>query len=411
MIRDPLGSAARAAPRSWLSSRNLLVAGAAVNALAVLLAMREADTPAPLRVGLILTGLALAIAGVNHRLRNFAEALDERTTTAGYLALGSFDVLLAYLACSEAWDTFRMVLGAFVAVGLAGALLVLLPGRARRAVIVALVVFHFVGILTAVFSPAPPNGVSNWTVGTAWMYIYRPYLQFMYLNNAYHFYSPEPGPATQLWFRVSYQPHDGQKVPPHWFMYPNREDFPSRLLYQRALAMTESTAANRPGPLTAEFYAGSFQRRRTAQFRIPFWSDLPPQQRPLAPPDVFQYKEPTELAKKYIASYARHVAHDPKFRSPDAPDAAVERVKVYRVLHNFLTPAKMAEGMAPDDPLTLMPVYVGEFDAEGTLKDPQDPLLYWVVPILPEPDGHGGYAPKDYVAVHAGDTKSVLDLR
>jgi hypothetical protein len=390
----------------------LLIAGAAANALAVLLALREADTPAPLRVGLILTGLALAIIGVNHRLRNFAEALDERTTTAGYLALGSFDVLLAYLACSEEWDTFRMVLGAFVAVGLAGALLVLLPGRARRVVIVALVVFHFSGILTAVFSPAPPNGVGNWTVGALWTYIYRPYLQFMYLNNAYHFYSPEPGPATQLWFRVSYKPADGKKVPPRWVMYPRREDFPSRLLYQRSLAMTESTVSNRVG-LPTDFYAlgGPFQRRQRARSHIPFWSDLPPEQRALAPPDVGQYREPTELAKKYIASYARHVAHDPKFRSPEDPDAPVERVKVYRVLHNFLSPGEMAKGTAPDDEITLTPVYVGEFDAEGGLKDPDDPLLYWVVPILKEPDGHGGYYSKDYVAVHAGDTRSVLDLR
>src|SRR5262249_22093471 len=153
-------------------------------------------------------GLTLALVGVNHRLRNFAEALEERATTAAYLALGAFDVLLAYLACSEDWDSFRMVLGAFVGAGLAGALLVLLPGRLRRGVIVALVLSPCAGILTAVFSPAPPNGVGNWAVGTLWTYFYRPYLQFMYLNNAYHFYSPEPGPATQLWFRVSYEPTD-----------------------------------------------------------------------------------------------------------------------------------------------------------------------------------------------------------
>ena len=26
----------------------------------------------------------------------------------------------------------------------------------------------------------------------------------MYLNNAYHFYSPDPGPATYVWFRIFY---------------------------------------------------------------------------------------------------------------------------------------------------------------------------------------------------------------
>ena len=243
MVRDPFGSSA-AGRRPWLTPRNLLLAGAAVNALAVLLAMQGAG-PVPLRVGLIIAGLVLALVGINHRLRNFGEGIEERATTAAYMALGSFVVLLAYLASSEEWDTFRMVLGAFVGVGLAGALLVLLPGMVRRGVIVALVVFHFGGILTAVFSVAPPSGVPNWLCGALWTYVYRPYLQFMYLNNAYHFYSPEPGPATQLWFRVSYA--SDKKLPPLWVQYPRREDYPSRLLYQRSLAMTESTTTNRQG--------------------------------------------------------------------------------------------------------------------------------------------------------------------
>src|SRR5689334_2808836 len=219
MPRNPFGARAAGA-QSWLTPRNLLLAGAAVNGLAVLLAMAEGQSPVPLRVGLILTGLALAIVGVNHRLRHYAEAIEERATTAAYLALGAFDVLLAYLASSEEWDTFRMVLGAFVGIGLAGAVLVLLPQLARRVVILVLVVFHFGGILTAVFSVAPPSGVNNWLAGALWTNVYRPYLQFMYLNNAYHFYSPEPGPATQLWFRVSYDP--ASKVPPRWFQFPRR---------------------------------------------------------------------------------------------------------------------------------------------------------------------------------------------
>src|SRR5689334_18807272 len=103
--------------RSWITPRNLILAGAGVNAVALVLAATLGERLVPLRVGLILIGLILALVGINHRLRDFAEALEERATTAAYLALGSLTVLLAYLASSEAWDSFRLVLGVFVGVG------------------------------------------------------------------------------------------------------------------------------------------------------------------------------------------------------------------------------------------------------------------------------------------------------
>ena len=31
-----------------------------------------------------------------------------------------------------------------------------------------------------------------------------------------------------------------------------------------------------------------------------------------------------------------------------------------------------------------MPYFMGEFDADGKLKDPNDPYLYWLIPILPK---------------------------
>jgi hypothetical protein len=131
--------------------------------------------------------------------------------------------------------------------------------------------------------------------------------------------------------------------------------------------------------------------------------------RDFAYPDLAQYREPSDLAKRYISSYARHAAHDPRFHSPDRPDAPVRSVKVYRVVHNFLSPKEMAEKeISPDEPALFVPVYVGEFDPEGQLLDPDDPLLYWVVPILREADESGKIRIKDYVATHAGDKHSVF---
>jgi hypothetical protein len=311
--------------------------------------------------------------------------------------MGSFAVLLAYLAADEAWDSFRLLLGVFVGVGLAGALLVLLPMLVRRVVIALLVLFHFGGILTAVFSVPPPSGVACWMTNALWTYVYRPYLQFMYLNNAYHFYSPEPGPSIQLWFRVTYE---DPKVPARWVVFPRREDFPSQLLYHRGIAMTDGTTRARGG-VPAELFGpqGRFSRRMQARTRIPYHPDYQPNRDAMAP-DLSQYSEPDEISSKlYIASYARHVANDPKYRNGDRPDVPVKSVKVYRVVHRLLSPQEMAAGMDPEEPSKLLPVYMGEFDAEGSLKDPFDPLLYWVVPIINE----GGVI-KDYVSVHAGDT-------
>jgi hypothetical protein len=400
MAFNPFGTAAARPAGPWLTTRNLMIAAAVVTGLAVLLAMALGDRLVPLRVVLILAGLALALSAVNHRLRNFAEALDERGTTAAYLAVGSFVVLLAFLASDEAWDTFRLVLGVFVGVGLAGALLVLLPRTPRRAVIVALVLFHFGGILTAVFSVPPPNGVVCWTTSALWTYVYRPYLQFTYLNNAYHFYSPEPGPATHLWFCVRYE---DPKLEPRWVDVPRRQDYPSRLLYQRATAMTESTTYGRYGVYSPEEMfgpKGKLVQRSLKRDLIPYHPELQVDKTSWLA-DLSQYREPNEItSKKYLASYARHVARDPKYRSPDSPDTPVKSVKVYRVLHAILTAQEMALGVNPEEPSKLLPVYMGEFDSDGTLLDPGDPLIYWVVPIIRGPDGKIN----DYVAVHAGSS-------
>ncbi len=398
MAFNPFGRPAARAAGPWLTPRNLLIAGAAFTLLALVLLKALGDQLVPLRVVLILGGLALALSAVNQRLRNFAEALEERGITAAYLTVGAFVVLLAYLATDEAWDSFRLVLGVFVGVGLAGALLVLLPQMVRRTAIVLLVLFHFGGILTAVFSVAPPSGVGCWMTSALWTYVYRPYLQFMYLNNAYHFYSPEPGPATHLWFLVKY---DSPNVKPRWIDVPRREDYPSRLLYQRATALTESTTPLRGYPPDID---GRLWRRTQVKDWIPLHPDATLQQ-PLS-----QYREPRDYdAKKYVASYARHVARDPKSRNPDSPDTPVRSVRVYRVLHNILSAPEMAAGVSPEEPTKMVPVYMGEFDGDGNLLDPTDPLLYWVVPILSEPDGKGGTVLKDYVGVHAGNEPPFLN--
>src|SRR5207253_4479160 len=108
----------------------------------------------------------------------------------------------------------------------------LLPRVVQRTIVSLMIVLHFVGILSAVSSVPPTPPLMNW----AWIYVYRPYLQFMYLNNAYHFYSPEPGPGILVWFHVRYD--DGSS---DWYKIPDRSQNPLTLEYQRRLSLAEST--------------------------------------------------------------------------------------------------------------------------------------------------------------------------
>ena len=56
-------------------------------------------------------------------------------------------------------------------------------------------VFHLAAIIIAPASVSP----SSELVRSAWN-VFRPYLQFLYLNHGYHFFAPEPSESTLLAF-------------------------------------------------------------------------------------------------------------------------------------------------------------------------------------------------------------------
>ena len=411
------------------SPRTFLVAGAALAAGAIALSYVPDERLFPARVVAILASLALALRGVTLRFAAAGTGLDEQAVTAVYLAGGAFVALANAISCHPDWDSFRLLLGVMVAVGLIGAVLVLMPRAARRTAVVLLAGTHFVGILTAVFSVAPPNAPACWLANTMWTAFYRPYLQFTYLNNAYHFYSPEPGPPTLLWFRVEYEKGD-----PVWVKLPNREDFRTRLEYQRRLALTEATNVNAdpPDPGTFELLLHKRHPDRLVKHRVAV--PLHPRVSP-----AVQFRTPARYSQVMIAAFSRHVATSPKYVSPTHPDAAVTAVKVYRVVHNIIQPRDLAAGLSPLDETLYTPFYMGEFhwgekrdavsgrvaaDAdtaqparEWQMKDPNDPLLYWMIPIVkvpklkpgevydPNKDDQYEYVVEDWLAVHAGDRR------
>jgi hypothetical protein len=336
-------------------------------------------------------------------------------------------------------------MGVLSGVAFGGALLILLPRLARRIIISLLVLYHFGGILASVTSVPPPGRDPSWLVNQIWMRLYRPYLQFTYLYNAYHFYSPEPGPATLLWVRLEYADGTSQ-----WLEIPRREDYQTRLEYQRRLALTESVNH----PFTPSLiHAFLFEKRLTAGSshhpRIPIY---PPEL--LAPPA--QYSELPFPKKQLLASYVRQLART--HPHPTNPEIAIKNLKVYRVVHNIIMPKQLGDGVSPLHPTFYLPFYQGTFNSDGqwlardgslltpTLEEiekmsteeqvreqlsiqkrhaEQDPFLFWVIPILPVDDSErdptrpprliqlpGKPPPSlhdleiiDYVKIHAGDRK------
>jgi len=346
---------------------------------------------------------------------------------AALLVLGALASVFAcfalYLGKDRAveWATIRLLFGVMAFVALVAAPLVVVPQGLRRAVISLLILLHFGGICTAVLSTPP----TPWIVAQLWTRIYRPYLEFMYLNNAYHFYSPDPGPATYLWFRLSYEDGNG-KLRGHWLKIPEFDDegrpkSAFALTYQRILALTENVTYKTTAPPSTqivrdkngEFQAADapyFARRKrylpeykqlagepdlpAGAFKIPFHPNVPL---------GLQYEPPILGVKTILASYVRHACLTPH---PEHPEWRVKSVKVYRVVHIIPPDTLYLHGANPRDPEFYRPYYVGEFDAKGKLQDPEDPFLYWLLPIFRDNLGQVN----DYARRHAGDEKWIGTL-
>jgi hypothetical protein len=268
---------------------------------------------------------------------------------------------LSYLALPQDLDTIRLMILVLSGVAVVGAILAILPQLLRRIAISFLILFHFVGIATAITS-VPPQ---PWLSSVLWTYVYRPYLEFIYFQNAYHFYSPEPGPACMMWFYVKYEDGTSQ-----WVKIPRREDFPLALEYQRRLSMTESINQLLPTvrvPQDVEdrrLLAGSEQGIPVH----PGWAD------------IVQYRVPTAYSKRMLETYTRFICgHTPH---PTNEDIKVKSVKVYRVLHNIVEPTQVKRRIDAQDPTNYYPFYQGEYTPDGKLKDSNDPFLYWLIPIL-----------------------------
>jgi hypothetical protein len=337
--------------------------------------------------------------------------------------LAALTAVLGIVGLPATWDSYQLVLGVAAAVAVGGMLLLLVPPLWRLGVLSLYLLFHFGGIFLATTSPHTHNYPAPMVTIQLYTRIYHPYLQFIYMRNAYHFYSPEPGPASVLAFLLrtdtgqrvqAVDPHTGHPYErrvyeQRWIVMPRRPDDirdPLGLSYYRRLSLTEQLARGSPGVIVPEIFEKSeVQARRLSRLSLI----------PLHPtePIGLQYRLPNSDVIRYLLpSYASHVI---LHHTPDAQTAARTTVKIYRLEHRTLRveifASRQADGSYPSPfhPTTYLPFFMGEYDVHGELVHPQDELLNWLVPVLPreprpnDPDDPHRKTYWDYMSVHALD--------
>src|SRR5262245_17326496 len=247
-------------------------------------AENQAELKTIFRLGLI--GLCAAAAGAIVQLASFSVltsaiavilgivgvliagfAIVRRPTDSRILALAALTAFVAAFSAHESWGSIRMTFGVMTAVGTVAAILFTLSKTARQIAVSALVVFHFCGILSAITSPP----ATPWMTTQSWVRLFRPHLEFCYTNNAYQFYSPEPGPANILWFCIL-----GQDGGFRWVKVPDQLDVydPLSVEYYRRLSITERANSNEQFPAGPPLE--SLIRRKEAEPWIPLHPEAIP---------------------------------------------------------------------------------------------------------------------------------------
>jgi hypothetical protein len=199
-----------------------------------------------------------------------------------------------------------------------------------------------------------------------------------------------------LWFYITYA--DGEQ---RWVKVPGPDWSRLSLTTIRLMDLGWELEANASSEVSAAMLAG---RKEAGKHFSP----------PMPDPDddlSQEYLEPSPRAKALLSSVARHVARS--YPHPTDPEQAVTGVKIYRVAHRFLTPAEFRAGFDPNDPTTYLAYHQGDFEPDGRLKPScsrvvrvaggqqvevrADPLLYWLLPVVPTDDG----SITDYATLHA----------
>lgn len=345
-------------------------------------------------VALVLAGLALAGVGDGPGVLSAVRvwlvfggaitliySLSRRPEQCSLWLLGAAGGIVSRFALPPHWDSAQMVVTILAVVALVGAGLCALSPQVRYRVLLGGLAFHFFGIFLATTWPEPTPWITQQLGGR----IYLPYLSTMYLRNAYHFYSPDPGPASHVFVLITYDTIDPTtgKSQAEWYTLPDRKTQwkdPLGLTYYRRLSVTEQVSQGVPD-YTADTAERRAVRERRTKSAAGLWSNYP--RIPFAPEDEgSQYRLPRpDIVRYLLPSYAAHLIH-----AHSTPDRSVKSVKIYRLEHRVLPVNRLAEKFSPHHPTTFRPYFLGEYalapNGDAELVDTQDPMLYWLCPIL-----------------------------
>jgi hypothetical protein len=386
--------------RTGLVGFGLSAAAAALGGLALALGDSTPGAVHTLRLLLVAAGGVLAGAAVSLR---------PSLWQPWAVAAGAFG-LAAVLGVPAHWDSGQLLARVLAGAAVVGAVLVALPLTPRLSVVSLAAVFHFSGILAAVTWPDP----GPWLTTQLGNRVYMPYLSFLYLRNAYHFYSPEPGPASILACLLKYEtdetdPATGKpKVLHEWVVFPKRDEHmrdPLGQTYNRRLSITEMVASSIPALATGLNFERSdvVQRRQRAGIVASGQSKEPIPLVTLEESAELQYRVPQAHITRYLLpSYSKHLAVE-----YSGPGRRVTGVKIYRLEHRIMPTQQFVLGGDPFHPATYKPYFYGDYDANGKLLNPQDEMLYWLVPNVPKRGGASPADPEkkdyvDYLSRHAG---------
>ncbi len=343
----------------------LVAAGCAAIALAIAFNFVDTDSNAVVAIRVLLTlGGALAV-GI---------ALYMRPGHVLLYVIASIAAFAARFGFPPGWDSGTIASGIGAIFAAIAAVLTALPVNYRKIAISALILFHFGGICVAVTSPLS----QPWTSFTLGIFMYRPYLQSLYLTNAYHFYSPQPGPASQVWFCVKYGKEPGKPTSQRWYNFPRRPDDltdPMGLSYYRRLSITMNLEQTDPTVVTEDM-----KRRRLLMAQGENGIPIHPELLPLES----QYRLPQPNVRDFVLpSYVQYIANLNILRPPEGQ--TMQSIRVYLVVHDIMKQKALEDGLSPYDPVTYIPFYFGEYDTSGKLLDIGNPLLYWMIPIIRVP--------------------------
>jgi hypothetical protein len=432
----------------WKQHWPVLLTGMGMAAAGALLSYAWSSGPPVIRLVFMGGGLLLAGQAVVLRLRPWREAIEERVESAAVIVLAGFTALIDILGIDKDWDSADMVLKGLLVVAVIGFALVLLPNLYRRVAFSFILLYHLFGIFVMVTYLAPPGpggAPAPFLSNKIWTYAYRPYLEFVCINNAYHFYSPEPGPPTLLWFKLNYLP-DGA----HYKLTKDSLNELNDMLGSAGVKLEDRDKLRAQlGNLKDKEYASNeeFSKALAAVVDKEFlerykenvldhawnlksqWVKLPNRedspvnlhfQRLLSitescnslflpvPPEMVTAATPRRLTIGQIHGIPPHPGETvpSQFQPPtpfsanltlpsavrriagkhatlaDDPTARLVSIKFYRVRHTIIQPGMLAEGHSPLHPSQYYPFYMGEFFPNGeNVNASNDPYLYWLIPI------------------------------